>query len=62
MPEPRNTWTVEAEDNHSNTVTVSGIAASGHVDALRTYVESNHEAALAALTSTDTWTFTVSQP
>jgi hypothetical protein len=60
-PTPTNTYTVSVQDQHSNTVAPTKIAAATKQEAIRDAFTVG-DAEWSALTQTDTWTITVTQP
>jgi hypothetical protein len=58
---PENTYTVTFADAHSHTVAFAGIAAANKIDAVLTATETASQL-VSALTASDTWTITVTQP
>jgi hypothetical protein len=61
MPTPTNTYTVTVADAHSHTVPSAAIPAATKQEAVRC-VFCEGDTLFSALTQTDTWTITVTQP
>ncbi|MGB2590537.1 MAG: hypothetical protein WAJ96_07790 [Candidatus Acidiferrum sp.] len=59
--DPVNTYTAAIADAHSHTVTFAGINGRSKQDALLAVAQIDGQA-LGALTTTDTWTVTITQP
>jgi hypothetical protein len=59
--DPVNTYTVTIADAHSNSVAFSGIFGRSKADALLSVAQIDKQA-IGALTTTDTWTVTITQP
>jgi len=64
MTPPANTYTVAVADNHSHSVSQAGIPAASKLDAVLNAAQNwaDQTSTFAALTTTDTWTITITQP